>query len=228
MMVGWGGLTMAPLFYSKRLAMPKGPSKEELLRMITEAATPAAASFGLEIWGIELIGSGRFLARIFVNAPLADTLQPPFTEDATEDRRSVPAEGVTIDQCAEISRMVGLALDVEDVFSDAWVLEVSSPGLERTFFRPEQMKPYVGRDVDVLLWEPHCDAPRRRKFYGKLLHVDKNAFILRLDAAGPDGTPTEMDFIWPEVRRARLIHTFPDTSKPIPGKRTGKGGGKKI
>ena len=108
--------------------MAKGPSKEELLRRITEAAAPAAASFGLELWGIELIGSGRPVARVFVDAPASAAALP-----AEENGDRLPP-GVTVDQCAEVSRtVVGLALDVEELFSDAWTLEVSSPAWNAPF-----------------------------------------------------------------------------------------------
>ncbi len=209
--------------------MAKGLSKEELLHRITEAAVPAAASFGLELWGIELAGSGRPVARIFVDAPLSPGGDP--APSGQENDELLPP-GVTVDQCAEISRMVGLALDVEEIFPDAWVLEVSSPGLERPFFRPEQLKPYVGRVVDLLLWDPHPDFPGRRKFRGELTGVDGDAFTLR-----PADEPAEAAVRWPDVRKARLIHIFPDTSKPgrtraprsAPGGNaaSGQGGGKK-
>lgn len=195
--------------------MANGPSKEELLRRITEAAAPAAASFGLELWGIELIGSGRPVARVFVDAPaFAAALS------AEENGEWLPP-GVTVDQCAEISRMVGLALDVEELFPDAWTLEVSSPGLERLFFRPEQLPPYVGREVDALLWDPHPDFPGRRKFRGELTAVEDDAFTLRLPATdAPAATTGEARALirWNDVRRVRLVHIFPDTSKPRPGK----------
>lgn len=160
------------------------PSKEELLRRITEAAAPAAASFGLELWGIELIGSGRPVARVFVDAPASAATLP-----AEENGDRLPP-GVTVDQCAEISRMVGLALDVEELFSDAWTLEVSSPGLERPFFRPEQLPPYMGREVDALLWDPHpifrppqisrrTDGRGGRRVYSRLSATDASAVAPR-------------------------------------------------
>lgn len=193
--------------------MTKGPSQEEVLRRITEAAAPAAAAFGLELWGVELIGSGRPVARVFVDAPAS---APPVEENG----EWLPP-GVTVDQCAEISRMVGLALDVEELFSDAWTLEVSSPGLERPFFRPEQLIPYAGRDVDVLLRDPHPDFPGRRKFRGELTAVEDDAFTLRLSAADVSARPSgeaRARICWDDVRRVRLVHIFPDTSKPRPGK----------
>ena len=44
-------------------------SREELLRVVGEAAEPVTASFGLEIWGIELTGAGRPVIRIYVDVP---------------------------------------------------------------------------------------------------------------------------------------------------------------
>ena len=226
------------------MSMAKGLSKEELLHRIMEAASPAAASFGLEVWGIELIGSGRPVARVFVDAPAAGVAcgetaplssVPPVPAD--EDRLLPP--GATVDQCAEISRMVGLALDVEELFSDAWVLEVSSPGLERPFFRVEQLPPYVGRELEVTVWDPLPDFPGRHKFRGLLTGVDGDAFALSPAPASESAAPGEQDAAvlhWDNVRKARLIHIFPDTSKPGQGKaprsksRTGgaagQGGGK--
>ena len=193
--------------------MTRGPSREERIRRISEAAAPVAAAFGLELWGVEIAGSGRPVARIFVDAPAINTAAA-----TAADGESGPLPGVTVDQCAEISRMVGLALDVEELFADAWTLEVSSPGLERPFFRPGQMLAYVGRETEVLLWDPHPDFPDRRKFCGQLTAVEGDTFTLRLSAAdgASGGTPVRIQ--WDDVRRARLVHIFPDTSKPKPGK----------
>lgn len=192
--------------------MTRGPSKEERIRRISEAAAPVAAAFGLELWGVELAGSTRPVARIFVDAPAAGaTADAPAGEDG-------PPPGVTVDQCAEISRMVGLALDVEELFADAWTLEVSSPGLERPFFRPGQMSAYVGREAEVLLWDPHPDFPGRRKFCGRLTAVEGDVFTLRLSAADAAADGTSVRIPWDDVRRAHLVHIFPDTSKPRPGK----------
>ena len=95
---------------------------------------------------------------------------------------------------------------------------MSSPGLERPFFRAEQLRGYVGHTADVLLWDPHPDFPGRRKFCGQLTTVEGDAFTLCLSAAGEpaDGTPVRI--LWDDVRRAHLVHIFPDTSKPRPGK----------
>lgn len=224
-------------------------SREDLLRVIREAAEPAAASFGLEIWGIELAGAGRPVARIYVDAPACartpDIVPADDSADAPSDvMTGVPAAdasgvqgGVGIDQCAEISRMVGLALDVEEVFPDAWTLEISSPGLDRPFFRAAQLPPYVGRELDVTLWDAHPAHAPRKKFRGTLVRAGEDDFTLHVDDMAPPEREADIDMTWNSVRRARLVPVFPDTSKPgksaAPGVRKdaaakkSAGGGKK-
>lgn len=77
--------------------------------------------------------------------------------------------------------MVGLALDVEDVFPDAWTLEVSSPGMDRPFFKASQLLPYVGRELDVTLWNPHPAYAPRKKFRGTLVRAGGDDFTLHVD-----------------------------------------------
>lgn len=205
-------------------------SREELLRVVGEAAEPVTASFGLEIWGIELTGAGRPVIRIYVDVP-------PSAKNFSEDDTSLRQSGVGIDQCAEISRMVGLALDVEEIFPDAWTLEISSPGMDRPFFRSSQLIPYVGQELDVTLWDAHPAYAPRKKFRGTLVRAGENDFVLRVNDMAPPERQADIVMIWDGVRRARLVPVFPDTSKPgkpsAPGAPKGTaakkstGGGKK-
>ncbi|WP_446424324.1 hypothetical protein [Mailhella sp.] len=208
--------------------MGKGLSPDQIVRRVREAAEPVAASFGLAVWGIELVSGGRPTCRIYVDAA------PEALAAAAEDSNGEDGvfEGVSIDQCADISRLVGLALEVDDVFADAWVLEVSSPGFERMFFEPAQLSPYIGRDIDVALLDPHPEIAGRRKFKGPLKAVDGDRFtveVLLSVSEGEKPAPTDVVIRWDMVKKARLIHIFPDTSKPGAGKNarkaSGKGGG---
>ncbi len=207
--------------------MGKGLSPDQIIRHVREAAEPVVASFGLMLWGIELVFGGRAVVRIYVDAP-ADG------ESASGGNgENGVLEGVSVDQCAEISRLVGLALEVDEVFSEAWVLEVSSPGFDRVFFAPGQLVPYIGRELDVTLVDPHPEISGRRKFKGPLRAVDGSRFfmeVLLAPVAGEKPVPVEVGILWEWVKKARLIHIFPDTSKPGAGKNvksgTGKGGGK--
>ena len=194
-------------------------SREEALRVIHNAVQPVAASFGLDVWGIELAGAGRPVVRIFVDAP-ASALPSEACSPEENDAPGVQG-GVGVEQCAEISRMVGLALDVEDVFPDAWTLEVSSPGMDRPFFKASQLLPYVGRELDVTRWNPHPAYAPRKKFRGTLVRAGGDDFTLHVDDMPPPLCEADIDMTWDSVRRARLVPVFPDTSKP--GKKAAPG-----
>ncbi|MGE4192272.1 MAG: ribosome maturation factor RimP [Pseudodesulfovibrio sp.] len=145
--------------------------------MLSEIIRPEVENLGYVFWGLTSPATGKKrVVRIYIDGP----------------------EGVNIDQCAEVSRQVGLMLEVEDVIPGAFVLEVSSPGLERLFFSPDQMAGYVGRKVDVLLQEPVGD---RRKFKGELTGVKDDT--ITLDVEG-----NSIDFDWTAIKKVALVHEF--------------------
>ena len=203
--------------------------KSALIDTITRIAEPVVASLGLEIWGIEVLQGGRPVVRLYVDTPPAggaaprDEGQPVTLEDSDGSGESVSAESVSIDQCARISRMVGLALEVEDVFPSAYVLEVSSPGLSRVFFRVEQMAPYVGDTVDVVLYEAPSAWVGRKKFRGQLVSVEGDRLTLSVEAGAEqtDESCTQLVVAWDEVRKAARVHVFHVPEKPGHGKRSG-------
>ena len=149
---------------------------EPIAEKITTLATPLAAALGLSLWGVEVAFGGQSVVRIFAEGE----------------------NGVTIDQCAELSRLLGLTLEVEDILPGAYVLEVSSPGLERTFFTEEQLARAVGRQVEITLYLPLDVVAGRRKFRGELLAAPR-AFVPAAEAAAaaraasatPDVEPEE-------------------------------------
>lgn len=179
--------------------------------------TPLAASLGLAVWGVEIGGAARPTARIYV-----DTLPATAAVPSSDEDELLP-QGVTIDQCAELSRLAGLALDVEDPFSTNWTLEISSPGLQRPFFKIDQLRDYVGREVDVVLSAPLDAWPGRKKFSGVLKAVADEVFTLALPAATrKEEAPEDVTIAWPFVRKATLIHHFPEPGKKPGGKKDSK------
>lgn len=143
-------------------------SREKLEARIAALAEPFIASLDLELWGIELAMANKPMVRIFVDNE----------------------EGATIDECARISRHLGVALEVEDVMQSAYILEVSSPGLERPFFNAAQMAGYIGRQIELSLLDPNPEWPGRRKFRGELISVDGDTFVLQpCDQAAPAQAP---------------------------------------
>jgi ribosome maturation factor RimP len=133
--------------------------------------------------------------------------------------------GVAIDTCAELSRLLGLTLDVEDVIPGAYVLEVSSPGLERTFFTPEQLAAAVGDVVEITLHAPMQAYPDRKKFLGTLVDASGGSFsVVPLDipkrAAKEEAedAPIPAVFAWGDVKKAKRVHFLPETPKSAKGK----------
>ncbi|MEG1610500.1 MAG: ribosome assembly cofactor RimP [Bilophila sp.] len=210
-------------------------SQSDRIEFISHLVAPLAASLGLEIWGIEIGGAARPTARIYVDtAPGTTPLSSTETATPTAPCEEMPGDvlddlvpnGVSIDQCAELSRLAGLALDVEDPFADNWTLEISSPGLERPFFKIDQMRPYTGREVEIILSAPLDNWPGRKKFSGVLTVVADEECTLALPAERRmEHEPEHVIIAWPLVRKATLIHTFPEQShKPGLGSKPGKAG----
>ena len=119
--------------------------KEETVAKIAEIAERVAASEGLEVVDVQLLGAGRGrVLRIFIDRP----------------------EGVTHADCEFVSQQVGTILDVEDVIpGDSYTLEVSSPGLERKLQKAQDFERFLGQKAKVVLREP---IENQRSWVGKL------------------------------------------------------------
>jgi len=175
-------------------------TKAPLVERLTGLIAPALGPLGVSLWGVELASAGgRMVVRIYVDAQ-AEPLAPAPPEDpAGEAAAGASAQGVTIAACAKVSRHLGALLDAEDAVPGAYVLEVSSPGLERRFFNPEQLRAYLGRTVDVRLIQAQDS---RRHLRGVLTEVGAEELVL--DEAG---RLTRVK--WEQVKTAHLVHAFP-------------------
>lgn len=74
--------------------------------------------------------------------------------------------GMTVDDCAAVSRTVSTLLDVADPIAEPYTLEVSSPGIDRPLVRPEDYDRYAGFEARVELNHPHGG---RKRFRGRLM-----------------------------------------------------------
>lgn len=77
------------------------------------------------------------------------TRSRPLIQARIDRPNSTPGHGVTVGDCADVSRALERWLDGAGTFGDRYVLEVSSPGLERPVRWPEHWRRFVGRDVNV-------------------------------------------------------------------------------
>src|SRR5438132_7928192 len=134
---------------------------------VREVAERVAASSGLEVVEVEFRGGGKSrMLRIVIDKP------------------GTPGQvGVTHEDCANMSREVGTILDVEDaVPGGSYLLEVSSPGLERKLFRPADYERFVGSRVRLTTREP---VNGNRHFEGRLESLRDGPITLQLGGEAP-------------------------------------------
>ena len=106
--------------------------------------------------------------------------------------------GVTIDDCARVSGEIGDLIDVRDILEHEYVLEVSSPGIDRPLKKQKDFYRACGRKVKIRTKEP---VKRRQNFTGTLQSVKGN--VITLDADGMIITLTVE-----ELEKANLVYEF--------------------
>ena len=164
--------------------------RQELLESLAE---PVCAAHGVELVEIRQIqGRNNLTIRVTI-----DRIKP-----ASDPR---PGSGVTVDDCAFVSRDLSTALDVhEEDLPGKFSLEVSSPGLDRPLVKPAHYERFVGERAKIKLETPLLDAPTRRAYSGTILRVvdgEEPGVVLQVDA-------DEVTIPFAHVARATLIPTF--------------------
>ena len=86
--------------------------------------------------------------------------------------------GINIDDCVTISRALEAKLDEKDVIEDAYILEVSSPGLGRQLKKDRDYKRSLGEEIEFKLYKARN---KQKEFEGILKHFDENTFTITLD-----------------------------------------------
>jgi ribosome maturation factor RimP len=160
------------------------------LEHVRAVASRVAESCGLQLVEVEMRGGGKArMLRIVIDKP----------------------EGVTHEDCANLSRQVGTILDVEDaVPGGSYMLEVSSPGLDRKLNGAADFARYTGSRLKLMTREP---VDRNRHFEGRLEAFDGTT--LRLDLRelsrskrkklGEAGTEDTVEIELANVERANLV-----------------------
>ncbi|MCM1091865.1 MAG: ribosome maturation factor RimP [Butyrivibrio sp.] len=120
-----------------------------------ELLTPIAADNGVEIYDVEYVKEGSdYYLRAYIDKP----------------------EGVNIDDCEKVSRALSDVLDREDFIPDAYILEVSSPGLGRTLKKDKHLAKSIGEDVEIKLFKP---IDKCKEFAGTLESFDEKELTIR-------------------------------------------------
>lgn len=106
-------------------------------------------------------------------------------------------QDVALDDCAKISRTVSALLDVLDPVAGRWVLEVSSPGLDRPLVKPQDYVRFAGQEAKI---ELRSDINGRRRFKGTLVGLTDDQSNARFLFEG-----NEMLFPLAEIEKAKLL-----------------------
>ncbi|WJW76512.1 ribosome maturation factor RimP [Thiohalobacter sp. IOR34] len=142
---------------------------------LRELLEPAVNALGCELVGIEYLPSGKHsVLRIYI------------------DRE----DGVTLDDCQQVSYQVSGLLDVEDPVPGQYTLEVSSPGLDRPLFREADFERFAGQPVKIRMALP---IEGQRKFTGLLQGVRQGQVILETEDGSEIGLPLD------QIEQARLV-----------------------
>ena len=105
--------------------------------------------------------------------------------------------GMTVDDCADISRAVSALLDVDDPMVGAYQLEVSSPGIDRPLIKPADFERFAGFEARV---ETDRVIDGQRRFRGRLLGLEADDLRLAL----PEGVRV---IPLAAIRKAKLMLT---------------------
>lgn len=130
-------------------------SRREEYEMKTERLLePIAAENGVSVYDVEYVKEGGdYYLRAYIDKP----------------------EGVNIQDCENVSRRLSDELDREDFISDAYILEVSSPGLGRTLKKEKHLRASIGQEVEIRLFKP---IEKCRDFSGILEDFDTDTLTI--------------------------------------------------
>lgn len=138
---------------------------------------PGVKALGFELVDVELAGQGhRNTLRVYIDGP----------------------HGVTVDDCAHVSRQLSAILDVEDPIPGSYALEVSSPGLDRPLVTPEDYRRFRGEEVKLRTTDA---VDGRRNFKGRLIEASGDGIIIEVDGQ-------RFELAIDRIERARLVPRF--------------------
>jgi ribosome maturation factor RimP len=187
------GLVPIFCFRNSRIAMET--------EAIATRVAPALKELGLECLGVEWsAGHGGGLLRVYID---------------TAARDDEAANTVSVDDCEAASREISALLDVDDPIAGQYVLEVSSPGIDRPLFTAAQFERFIGTEAKVTLKLPRDG---RRRMRGRIAAVQG-------ERIGMDVDGTRIDIGQDEIESA---HVVPDWEalgympRPKPGRSAAK------
>ncbi len=152
----------------------------DLDEQLAAACAPALAAAGLELVLIEVAGlPRRRTVRLYIDKP----------------------GGVDVEDCARASRLVDPLIEAAGLIATSWVLEVSSPGLERPLVKAADYERFAGRKAKLKLKHPVLE--NRRNLSGTLLGLDGQGRA-RVQLDNSEEVQVELE----NIARANLIYEW--------------------
>ena len=119
---------------------------------------PTVDALGFSLWGIEFLPQGKHsVLRVYIDHE----------------------NGIKIEDCEKVSRQISAVLNVEDPINGQYALEVSSPGIDRPLFVPEQYQNFCGERILVRV---RAAIEGKRKWLGVLKEVNGSGIVLDVEA----------------------------------------------
>ncbi len=130
---------------------------KEICEKVYEMTEPIANKNGVEIEDIEFVKEGpNHYLRVFIDKE----------------------EGVNINDCENVSRALDQLLDEDDFISVQYILEVSSPGIDKVLKKEKDFVKYAGRDVDIKLYKA---IDKQKEFTGELVSLVDDILTILID-----------------------------------------------
>lgn len=137
-----------------------------------------------------LVAMGYDLVRVQFQGKTRPTLQ------VMAERKD--GASMTVDDCTDISRALSALLDVDDPIAAAYVLEVSSPGIDRPLTRTRDFTEWAGFETKV---DTIVGVDGRKRFRGELLGLDEQGQVKLMTETGEVAIPMA------DIRSAKLVLT---------------------
>ncbi len=149
----------------------------DLSYRVQQLIEPSVGDLGFDIVRVQISGKEKLAMQIMVEHK--------------------DGQGMTVDDCATVSRAVSALLEVEDPIKGSYTLEVSSPGLDRPLVRIGDFERFQGHQAKIEVNRP---LDGRRRFKGRLLGVEGDNVRILVDGV-------EVDLPHPDIHRAKLLMT---------------------
>ncbi len=156
-------------------------AKAAIDRRLADIVEPAIRGLGFELVRVRLMGGQRKTLQIMADRPEG---------------------GIEVADCAKISTAVSAVLDVEDPLSDAYTLEVSSPGIDRPLTRFKDFDAWAGFEAKIETTEL---IDGRKRFKGLLAGTEDGEVLIEIE--GPEGAPVVIGLQFDWLSDAKLVLT---------------------